>query len=80
MMELTGNLKSQVETANSKEEAKTIIENAGMKLTDDELDAVAGGAGFQHPGTVGGRDQTEMLTFDAHSPFDPYNSHDIKLG
>ncbi len=43
-MKLIGNLKDQVETANSKEEAKEIIEKAGMELTDEELDMVSGGA------------------------------------
>ncbi len=42
-MELTGKLKEQVEQASDKAEAKKIIEEAGMQLTDDELDQVAGG-------------------------------------
>ncbi len=42
-MELTGKLKEQVEQAKDKAEAKKIIEEAGMQLTDDELDQVAGG-------------------------------------
>jgi len=42
-MELTGKLKEQVEQAKDKVEAKKIIEEAGMQLTDDELDQVAGG-------------------------------------
>ena len=42
-MELTGELKEKVEKAESKEEAKKIIEDAGMELTDEELDMVAGG-------------------------------------
>ena len=44
-MKLTGDLKNQVEKAKSKEEKKKLIENAGMELTDDELDEVAGGFG-----------------------------------
>ena len=44
-MKLTGDLKKQVEKAESKEEKKKLIENAGMELTDDELDEVAGGFG-----------------------------------
>ena len=43
-MKLTGDLKNQVEKAESKEEKKKLIENAGMELTDDELDEVAGGS------------------------------------
>ncbi len=42
-MKLTGDLKNQVEKAESKEEKKKLIENAGMELTDDELDVVNGG-------------------------------------
>jgi hypothetical protein len=42
-MELTGNLKKQVEEAESKEEKKSLIEDAGMLLSDEELDKVAGG-------------------------------------
>ena len=44
-MKLTGDLKNQVEKAESKEEKKKLIANAGMELTDDELDEVAGGFG-----------------------------------
>ena len=42
-MKLTGNLKKQVENESTKEGRKKLIEKAGMKLTDDELDKVAGG-------------------------------------
>ena len=42
-MKLTGNLKKQVEQAKSKDEARDLIENAGMLLDDSELSAVAGG-------------------------------------
>ena len=58
-MELTGKLKEQVEKAETKEEKKSLIEDAGMELsaeeakkilkdaglelTDAELDQVAGG-------------------------------------
>ncbi len=42
-MKLTGNLKKQVEKAETKEEKKSLIEDAGMELTDEELDQVAGG-------------------------------------
>lgn len=45
-MKLIGNLKNQVEKANSKEEAKGIIEKAGMQLTEDELNMVVGGGGI----------------------------------
>lgn len=42
-MKLIGKLKKQVEGANNKEEARDIIAKAGMELTVDELEMVAGG-------------------------------------
>ena len=42
-MQLTGELKEKVEKAESKEEAKKTIEDAGMILDDAELNQVAGG-------------------------------------
>lgn len=42
-MKLIGKLKEQMDKAKDKEEAKQIMENAGMELTDDELNAVTGG-------------------------------------
>lgn len=42
-MKLTGNLKKQVEKAETKEEKKSLIENAGMLLDDEELETVSGG-------------------------------------
>ncbi len=43
-MKLTGELKEKVEKAETREEAKKVIEEAGMELTEEELDQVAGGA------------------------------------
>ena len=45
-MELTGKLKDKMAQAKDKDEAKEIMENAGMKLTDHELDTVAGGISY----------------------------------
>ena len=42
-MKLTGELKEKVEKAETREEAKKVIEEAGMELTKEELDQVAGG-------------------------------------
>ncbi len=42
-MKLVGELKDKVEKAENQEEAKKIIEKAGMELTEEELDQVAGG-------------------------------------
>ncbi len=43
-MKLTGELKENVEKAVDKEQAKEIIEQAGMVLTDEEMDQVNGGS------------------------------------
>jgi hypothetical protein len=43
-MKLIGELKEKVEKTETKEEAKKVIEEAGMELTDEEMDQVAGGA------------------------------------
>ena len=42
-MKLIGELKEKVEAAESREEARRAIEDAGIELTDDELDGIAGG-------------------------------------
>ena len=42
-MKLTGKLKETVSKAETKEQAKELIANAGMELTDDEMDKVSGG-------------------------------------
>ena len=42
-MKLIGELKEKVSKAESIEQAKEIIEEAGMELNDKELDEVAGG-------------------------------------
>ena len=42
-MKLVGDLKDKVEKAANQEEAKEIIKEAGMELTDEEMDQVAGG-------------------------------------
>ncbi len=46
-MKLTGELKKNVDKAESREEAKNLIAEAGMELTDEELDQVAGGQMFR---------------------------------
>ncbi len=49
-MKLTGILKKQVEKAETKDEKKSLIKNAGMLRNDDELDKVAGGQGELNSG------------------------------
>ena len=44
-MKLTGRLKKQAGETNNREEKRSLIENAGMMLTEDELDMVSGGRG-----------------------------------
>ncbi|WP_026658396.1 hypothetical protein [Butyrivibrio sp. AC2005] len=46
-MKLIGNLKKQVEKAETKDAKKSLIEKAGILLTDDELEQVSGG-GFYY--------------------------------
>ena len=46
-MKLIGKLKEKAEAANSKDEAKTMINEAGTQLTDEELEKAAGGASFR---------------------------------
>ena len=55
-MKLTGNLKKQVEKAESKDEKKSLIENAGMLLSDDEPEMVSGGAYVPSPLEKGDRE------------------------
>jgi len=43
-MKLTGELKEKVDAVGTKEEKRAIIAEAGMELSDDELEGVAGGA------------------------------------
>lgn len=45
-MKLVGNLKKLVEQTKNKEEAKDVIGEAGMLLTDDELNNVIGGVKY----------------------------------
>ena len=47
-MQLTGELKEKLESAASAEEAKKILEEAGVELTEEELDQVAGGRRVNH--------------------------------
>ena len=42
-MKLIGDLKKKVEKAETQVEARELIKDAGMELTDEELDSVAGG-------------------------------------
>ena len=42
-MKLTGELKEQVEKTDNRDEKKRLIEEAGMELTDEEMDIVSGG-------------------------------------
>ena len=49
-MKLTGKLKKEVDGIDTKEGKRDAIRNAGMLLTDEELDMVSGGGhGHGHP-------------------------------
>lgn len=65
-MKLTGLLKSKVEAASTKEEKKSIIAEAGMELTDDELEGVAGGsplvADSSYIGRIGKNQKDQVKT------------------
>lgn len=52
-MKLVGELKEKVEQAENLKEAKRVIENAGMELTDEEMEAVSGGAIVREGPTYG---------------------------
>lgn len=43
-MKLKGELAEKAKSAENKEELKKIMEEAGMELSDDELDQVSGGS------------------------------------
>ena len=45
-MKLIGELKEKVEKSEDQEEVKKIIKDAGMELTDEEMNSVAGGLIF----------------------------------
>lgn len=59
-MKLTGDLKTKVEAAENIESAKDIIEEAGMELTEDELEGVAGGFWPFHKKSHEGDDDTKL--------------------
>ena len=59
-MKLIGNLKDKVDKANDKEEARDIIANAGMELTMDELESVAGGGEGENTRTAWGNNLIKM--------------------
>ena len=59
-MKLIGKLKKQVENTNNKEEARDIIAKAGMELTMDELELVAGGREGENTRTAWGNNIIKM--------------------
>ena len=48
-MELIGKLKKDVENSKDIKEARSIMEKAGMRLTDEELQQISGGTGGSNP-------------------------------
>ena len=51
-MKLVGKLKEKVDKTKSLEEAKEVIREAGMELTDIEMEQVAGGGSSSAPSEV----------------------------
>ena len=51
-MKLAEDLKNQVEKTENLEETKKTIEESGIKLSDDDLDEVVGGAYFYRFSTM----------------------------
>ena len=68
-MKLTGTLKEEVSKAQSKDEARDILEKAGMSLTDDELDMVAGGGSIHF-----GEKRSGVGTLPSGTPLPEYAS------
>ena len=62
-MKLTGRLKEDVEKAENKEQAKELIAEAGMELTDEEMDQVSGGEGDSEQVTLTNRYSWIRKTF-----------------
>lgn len=58
-MKLKGELKEKVEKAESAAEAKDIIAEAGVELTDEEVENVAGGV-YRNPNTRRPNDDTHI--------------------
>ena len=48
-MKLTGKLKTQVESAPTKEEKREAVRKAGMLLSDEELEQISGGRDLVFP-------------------------------
>ena len=63
-MKLIGELKKQVESTSTKEEAKDVIANAGMELTDDELEMVTGGGGREYYCGINGHHYSGPAVWD----------------
>ncbi len=67
-MELIGKLKKDVENSKDIKEARDIMEKAGMRLTDEELQSVSGG--------TGGSDSKVYYIYGSNGA-DVYNNDDL---
>lgn len=74
-MELTGDLKKKAEEAASRDEARGPIENAGMRLTDGEMDAVSGGGGCSE----GNIPEVENYRISSNRFVCPYCGHESEF-
>ena len=79
-MKLVGKLKDKVSKAETKEQAKELIANAGMILGDDELDQVSGGdyvgTSFYRVCSRCGNTYISICTCD---PLNPFRDHGPSL-
>ena len=66
-MKLIGDLKEKVEKTSSLAEAKQEIANAGMELTDEEIEIVAGGSRRKPKNTGNQQPQQPAVDQDAYN-------------
>ncbi len=64
-MKSVGELKTKVEKTESKKEAKELIKNAGIELTEEEMNQVSGGAKWTN------------LSYPTYASM-PYNIPDVR--
>ena len=80
-MKLTGELKKNVEAANTPEEARAVLEKAGIVMTDEEMEAISGG---DKATLASGNTETFWKNFISltagNDPFDPDPGHDTIFG
>ncbi len=80
-MKLTGELKKNVEAANTPEEARAVLEKAGIVMTDEEMEAISGGFFAKETTASGNNSFINMMSIMAgNDPFDPDSEHSAIRG